>query len=168
MSAGAFTAAYTEYAPMVRTIVYKMTKGDQESDDLIGDTWLRAWAARGNLRGDVKPWLVSIAMNTVRDYWRRGKIRRKHFQDGAEVPDMGMPPADPLTDLMVAEELRRLDLRAVTVLTLRHHDGYSVEETAELMGLREENVKTIAQRAIDKVKSRHYAAAASRKRVKKA
>jgi RNA polymerase sigma-70 factor (ECF subfamily) len=154
MSHEDFTAAHSEYSSMVRTIIYKMTKGDLEADDLIGETWARAWAARASLRGAIKAWLVSIAMNTVRDYWRRGKMQRRYFQDGAEVPDLGMPPVDPLTDLLVAEALDRLDERSVSVLILRHLNGYSIQEVAELMGLREENVKTITQRAIWKVNSR--------------
>ena len=47
--------------------------GRQAADDLLGEVWLRAFAARGGYdpgRADARPWLYGIARNVLRAHWR--------------------------------------------------------------------------------------------------
>jgi RNA polymerase sigma-70 factor (ECF subfamily) len=47
--------------------------GRQAADDLLGEVWVRAFAARGSYdpgRADARPWLYGIARNVLRAYWR--------------------------------------------------------------------------------------------------
>jgi RNA polymerase sigma factor (sigma-70 family) len=47
--------------------------GRQVADDLLGEIWLRAFAARGGYDpsyGDARPWLYGIARNVLRAHWR--------------------------------------------------------------------------------------------------
>jgi RNA polymerase sigma factor (sigma-70 family) len=47
--------------------------GREVADDLLGEVWLRAFAARGGYdpaRADAVPWLYGIARNVLREYWR--------------------------------------------------------------------------------------------------
>jgi RNA polymerase sigma-70 factor (ECF subfamily) len=47
--------------------------GHQVADDLLGEVWLRAFAARGGYDGrhdDARPWLYGIARNVLRGHWR--------------------------------------------------------------------------------------------------
>jgi RNA polymerase sigma factor (sigma-70 family) len=46
--------------------------GRQAADDLLGEVWLRAFAARGGYdltRADARPWLYGIARNVLRAHW---------------------------------------------------------------------------------------------------
>lgn len=47
--------------------------GRQAADDLLGEVWLRAFAARGGYdpaRAPARPWLYGIARNVLRAHWR--------------------------------------------------------------------------------------------------
>jgi RNA polymerase sigma-70 factor, ECF subfamily len=47
--------------------------GREIADDLLGEVWLRAFAARAGYdvaHGDALPWLYGIARNVLREYWR--------------------------------------------------------------------------------------------------
>jgi RNA polymerase sigma-70 factor (ECF subfamily) len=47
--------------------------GREVADDLLGEVWLRAFAARGGYdpaHTDALPWLYGIARNVLREYWR--------------------------------------------------------------------------------------------------
>jgi RNA polymerase sigma-70 factor (ECF subfamily) len=47
--------------------------GYQAADDLLGEVWVRAFAARGGYdpgHADARPWLYGIARNVLRAHWR--------------------------------------------------------------------------------------------------
>jgi RNA polymerase sigma factor (sigma-70 family) len=61
--------------------------GREAAGDLLGEVWLRAFAARGGYdpgRADALPWLYGIARNVLREHWRAG---RDLADPVAEVPD---------------------------------------------------------------------------------
>jgi RNA polymerase sigma factor (sigma-70 family) len=50
--------------------------GRQVADDLLGEVWVRAFAARGGYDpgyADARPWLYGIARNVLRAHWRAGR-----------------------------------------------------------------------------------------------
>ena len=47
--------------------------GYQAADDLLGEVWVRAFAARGGYdlgHADARPWLYGIARSVLRAHWR--------------------------------------------------------------------------------------------------
>ena len=59
------------------------------ADDLLGEVWLRAFAARSGYdpaHADALPWLYGIARNVLREYWRAGLHEAK-----APAPDVVDP-----------------------------------------------------------------------------
>jgi len=47
--------------------------GHQAADDLLGEVWVRAFAARAGFQpgyADARPWLYGIARNVLRAHWR--------------------------------------------------------------------------------------------------
>jgi RNA polymerase sigma factor (sigma-70 family) len=62
--------------------------GQDAAGDLLGEVWLRAFAARGGYdpaRDDALPWLYGIARNVLREHWRAGS--RTGFGPAADVVD---------------------------------------------------------------------------------
>jgi RNA polymerase sigma-70 factor (ECF subfamily) len=60
--------------------------GRQAADDLLGEVWVRAFAARGGYdpgHDDARPWLYGIARNVLRAHWR---ARRDTDQQAAAEP----------------------------------------------------------------------------------
>jgi len=132
--------------------LYRIARGilrsDLEAEDVVQETYIRALAGLERFRGQsaLGTWLVRIAVNEA-----LGRLRRKK-PEAVDVP--AAPVADPET-LMATAESRRMLERAIDdlpvafrcVFMARMVEGLSIEETADLFGLRPETVKTRVHRA---------------------
>src|SRR5262245_25160110 len=69
-------------------LVRILTGGDEESEDLVQDTFVRAYRALTQFRGDstFRTWLHRIAVNVVRSHVARRNTRRER---APMVPDRG-------------------------------------------------------------------------------
>ena len=132
-------------------------KSDAEAEDVVQDTYVRALTGLATFRGDsaLGTWLTRIAINEA-----LGRLRRTHpvvdiADDSPEAPEnTAATTPDPET-MMATQESRAMLEEAIdglpeafrTVFVARMVEGLSVEETAELFGLRPETVKTRVHRA---------------------
>lgn len=139
-------------------------RDDAEAEDAVQDAYLHAFQALGGFRGDasLSTWLTRIARNEA-----LGRLRRRRSTtelDAIEAAQQGQgasilmfPTAlggDP-ESVAARREVRRLLESAIDdlpdvfrpVLVARDVDGMSVEETAEILGIRPETVRTRLHRA---------------------
>jgi RNA polymerase sigma-70 factor (ECF subfamily) len=133
--------------------LYRIARGilrsDLEAEDVVQDTYIRALAGLERFRGQssLGTWLVRIAINEA-----LGRLRKKKPEAIAAPP--AAPAVDPET-LMATAESRVMLERAIddlpdafrSVFVARMVEGLSIEETADLFGLRPETVKTRVHRA---------------------
>lgn len=137
---------------------------DAEAEDVLQESYVRAFAAMDRFRGDARlgTWLTRIVINESRGRLRR---RRRHVNsDQVEATEverariLGFPGGQPVEspDVHAARaEARILIERAVDALPetfrpvfiLRDIQGLSVEQAAEVLGIRPETVKTRLFRA---------------------
>ena len=72
-NANAFSGLLRRHGPAIHA--YLARRGGRDAaDDLLGEVWLRAYAARGKYDQrwpDARPWLYGIARNVLREHWRR-------------------------------------------------------------------------------------------------
>jgi RNA polymerase sigma factor (sigma-70 family) len=72
-NANAFSGLLRRHGPAIHA--YLARRGGRDAaDDLLGEVWLRAYAARGQYDQrwpDARPWLYGIARNVLREHWRR-------------------------------------------------------------------------------------------------
>ncbi len=167
---------------------YRMTGSAADADDLVQDTFMRA-LERPPARPDEpwRPWLVTVAMNLARDVLRRRRRRGYHgpwlpspietgSEDAVPIPAGAENSTEGRYELMESVSYAFLvALEALTpqqraVLLLRDVFDYTVNETADALGLTEGNVKTTlhrarrAMRAYDENRSRPTAQLAARTR----
>ena len=145
-------------------IARSILRDDAEAEDALQEAYIRAFTSLDSFRGEARlgTWLARIVMNEALGRLRRRKptIDFDNFaktQEGsAEI--IRFPAANPDLDpetAMAQREIRALLERAIdalpeafrTVLVARLIEGMSVEETAELIGIRPETVKTRLHRA---------------------
>jgi RNA polymerase sigma-70 factor (ECF subfamily) len=95
-----FTAALAPLRPGLRLHCYRMLGSSHDSDDLVQETLLRAWRARGSLEDParMKPWLYRIATNACLDELGRRSRRVLASDLGPAVPGDTYPPAAPIED----------------------------------------------------------------------
>ena len=60
---------------------------ERDSEDIVGDIFLRALEKRRGIRGDRAAWLFSVARNRIADYHRRRAVEDKASRAAARCPD---------------------------------------------------------------------------------
>jgi RNA polymerase sigma-70 factor (ECF subfamily) len=147
--------------------LYRIARGilrnDSEAEDVVQETYVRAFTHLENFRGDssLATWLARIAMNEA-----LGRLRRQR----AGVEWTSLPPGTleaqiiqfPLSATsvdpeksMAQREIQHVVEHAIDelpdafriVFITRVIEGMNVEETAEILGLKPETVKTRLHRA---------------------
>src|SRR5258708_8557990 len=72
----AFLDARLPYVDVVYQVARHAARDGQEPEDLVQETYLRAFAAFGSFRGgNVRAWLAAICLNAARSQARRRRLR---------------------------------------------------------------------------------------------
>ncbi|MDD9966939.1 MAG: sigma-70 family RNA polymerase sigma factor [Myxococcales bacterium] len=73
----AFRALFERYVPTLLRLGRRHLSGEAQAQELVQHTFMRLHGARRDFdkRSRVHPWLMTIAMNYVRDQWRARKRR---------------------------------------------------------------------------------------------
>jgi RNA polymerase sigma-70 factor (ECF subfamily) len=146
----AFETLFERYrAPIYRT-AYGLTGEPGAAEEIVLDTFARAWQRRSILLPDVSPlpWLHRVALNLC--YSRLGRRRLDSAPIGeaviAEVRDAVAEPAERAE----RRELRQLVREGVAALPPKHQNvvilyylqGLTLQETADRLGVRLGTVKS--------------------------
>lgn len=75
--AAAFRALFDRLGPGLHQMARRHTRSDDEAREIVQGTFLRLHAARNDFRDGarLRPWVTTIAMNLVREHWRRSRRR---------------------------------------------------------------------------------------------
>jgi RNA polymerase sigma-70 factor (ECF subfamily) len=154
--AAAFEVFMRQYQPSVSRYLQTYT-GSRDVDDAVQETFIAAWRGAGGYRGaaSARAWLFTIARHSVHHLVRRRVDEPDDLlsvEQLAEQAGWGALPAsggdDPAWDgelLMLA--LQRLPADEREVLTLRELDGFSGDETAEVLHISVAAMKSRLHRA---------------------
>jgi RNA polymerase sigma-70 factor (TIGR02960 family) len=147
---------------------YRMTGSFDEAEDLVQETFLRAWRKRDSFEGGpgFRAWLYRIATNACLDALRSSRRRPSTVQSFAEVPWLQpypdrlldeLAPSDTQPDaVVVARETIELTYLAViqllpprqrAVLILRDVLDWSAAETAAMLEMSVAAANSALQRA---------------------
>lgn len=130
------------------------TLGDpEEAADALQDAMVSAYRAAGSFRGDaaVTTWLHRVVVNACLDRIRRRNTRPTVPLPEVETEQRVRPPTDAIdaSDLRMAlrDALATLPDEQRAALVLVDVEGYSVQETARLLGVQPGTVKSRCARA---------------------
>jgi RNA polymerase sigma-70 factor, ECF subfamily len=125
------------------------TLGDQEeAADALQDAMISAFRRAGDFRGEsaVTTWLHRIVVNACLDRLRRNKTHAT-----TALPDDACHVGDPTprvdTAIVVERALMRLPVEQRAAVVAVDMQGYSVAETARMLGIPEGTVKSRCSRA---------------------
>jgi RNA polymerase sigma-70 factor, ECF subfamily len=145
-------------------IARSIVRDDAEAEDVLQEAYVRAFTNLEAFRGEARlgTWLARIVMNEALGRLRRrrttGEMESLDAAPTLEARIIPFPHANPQLDpetSMAQREIRALLERAIdalpeafrTVFVARAVEGMSIDETAELLGIRPETVKTRLHRA---------------------
>ncbi|NPA26013.1 MAG: sigma-70 family RNA polymerase sigma factor [Chloroflexi bacterium] len=157
-----FVAVIQEYAPRLYRHLLRLLQDPQDAEDALQETFLKAYQHLGDFRGQARlsTWLYRIATNEA-----LMQLRRKNptiFSLEALQGDDAYPDEILLNQWQIlpeqaalSAEMRQVLERAVqrlspalrVVFLLRDVEGFSTRETAEILGISSDAVKTRLSRA---------------------
>jgi RNA polymerase sigma-70 factor, ECF subfamily len=138
----AFDELVRRYRRRVYNLVRTLTAGDSDAEDLVQDTFVRAYRAIGRFRGDsaFRSWLYRIAINVVHTHMDRRRMRNGalqlpvHDADAVDdLPAQGDVEQTLLRRQVIDRALASLpeDLRVLVVLRDIH--GLKYDEIAKVV-----------------------------------
>jgi RNA polymerase sigma-70 factor (ECF subfamily) len=150
----AFEEIVRAYARLIWASVYGLVRDPAWTEDLVQDTFLRAWESIAELKepGAFRGWLLTIARRLA---WRRAELSgRDDPAPGA--PDRTAPlgAADPEeTRERVQEALARLPERYRIPVTLHFLNGMEYGAISKLTGLANGSLRGLIARGAAKLRS---------------
>ncbi|WP_430335459.1 sigma-70 family RNA polymerase sigma factor [Rhodococcus sp. ACT016] len=169
----AFGELVEQYRRELQVHCYRIVGSFEESEDLVQETFLRAWRKRESFQGrsTFRAWLYRIATNACLDFLDRHP-RQPSPREVARASDPNGPPPDAIRwlqpypdrllepmepdaaavgketiELAFLVAVQHLPPRQRAVLILRDVLGWSAAETAAALGLTIAAVKSALQRA---------------------
>ena len=148
---------FSRYLDPVYRFVYSRVGNREDAEDLTSEVFLKASRQLDSSRSEasVAQWLFTVARTVLADHWRRyyrsGTVLPLDEGRAGNIPDEEAPavPSE-RSEQLVERVLAALPERYRRVLELRFLQGYSIQETAEEIGVTPENVKVIQHRALAK------------------
>lgn len=142
-----FTAVVRAYRPYVAAVVTRMVGRDDDVDDIVQDTFVRALDGLPRLEDPhkVKPYLAAIAVRlTLRRLKRRRALRVFGLSERWHPTMMSTPRATGEHRALLSSVYRVLDgvsAEAQVAWSLRYLEGEKLESVAELIGVSLATVK---------------------------
>lgn len=138
-------------------VALRMLSGDRAgAEDVVQDALVRAHGALGKFRGEsqLSTWFERILIREVYRYLRSPWCRWFGGQSPAELPSASAwPNAEPWLAPRIEAALARLSTHQRAAFVLVHLEGYTVEETSELMGRAPGTIKSHLHRALKRLRS---------------
>lgn len=161
----AFAVLVERFQRKIFRVALAIVRDDMEADTIAQDTFIQAYThlAKFEGRSEFETWLTRIAINRSRDSLRRRRFVSLFSGDGGEEDGMMFEPVDERPDPereIMARQLRvaidraerKLSGQQKVIFRLRHYDDHSLEEIAELLGLRAGTVRAHLFRAVHKIR----------------
>src|SRR5215218_2977714 len=148
----AFKMLVEEHSGLVYRVALRIL-GVEDAKDASQEVWIRVWRNIKNFRGDsaFSTWLYRITVNTCLSVRRKETRRKEREYGGEEMPFLPEPrgdDTDPEAAALGAEQreeiqtaLGRVRAEHRAALALRHMEGLSYAEIAEILDVPEGTAK---------------------------
>ena len=165
----AFRVLVERHSRSIYRLVYRMTGNPHDAEELVQDTFLRAYKAleRFELRSNFATWLHRIAVNRTLDFLSSRKMKgalqvseEPEFEEQQTVQLRTSAPGP--ERLLLSAELQSKISQAMALLTpvervaftMRHMEGRSMQEICQALNIRTNAAKNSVFRAVHKLRQR--------------
>ncbi len=167
----AFRVLVERHSRSIYRVVYRMTGNQQDSEELVQETFLRAYKSleRFEARSNFGTWLYRIAVNRALDFLSSKKVQMQnkdayHIADNPdpdESREVQVPSSSPGPDrVYLSGEIKKRVAQAMALLTpaervaftMRHMEGQSIEEISLALNLKAGAAKNCVFRAVQKLR----------------
>ena len=163
----AFHRLVDQFQPEIYRMIFYRTRSQMDAEDLTQDVMLKAYKNIGRLKTPevFRSWLYRIAVNRVRDYYRKKQLKslfsftsmdEASFHETAEMAvapeaEGGISKKDFWRQ--IEQMLINLSKMEKEVFLLRFFDQLTIKEMSAALNKNESTIKTHLYRALRKVKT---------------
>lgn len=149
---------YRRYSSLVYTVALRSLGDTTEAEDVLQQVFIAAWQGRARYkpeRASVATWLMGIARNKIVDaHASRGRQRRIQTQVATNTSVADSQPVDVAQQLVMAEEIARLEKVPQQVLRLAFYEDLTHTQIAERLQMPPGTVKSHIRRSLIKLRNR--------------
>ena len=154
----AFSEVVRTYSEPLYWQIRRLVERHDDADDVLQNTFLKAWQSIENFRGDAKlsTWLYKIALNESITFLNRERKRNNLSLDEEETHLANMIEADEWIDGdELAKELRKaiatLPEKQRMVFNMKYYDDMKYEQMSEILGTSVGALKASYHLAVKKI-----------------
>lgn len=154
----AFRVLVEQHSRGVFRLAYRMTSSETDAEDLVQETFLKAWKqiARFDGRASFSTWLYRICTNCSIDHLRSSKRKREEFDEQDTAPSSDPSPERIAMSTQIGERLEpalaQLSEMERAAFVLRHYEGLGIEQISETLGVQPGAAKHSVFRAVQKLR----------------
>ena len=148
-----FRRCFDEYSRIVYSVAFTMMKNTADSNDVMQEVFLKFYQNMDKLTEEahVRPWLITVTMNTCRNELRSGgfsrTVRRDNLDEASYDEDFG-EKSDLFYAVMELPEKERVPIH------LFYYEGCSTSEIAKFLNMKESTVRVRIMRGREKLKKK--------------
>lgn len=152
--AEAYAVLVKRYQRPIFNLMLRMTYSDEDARDLTQDTFIRAYEKLEQFKASRSffPWLYTIGMNLARDFQRKAKVSRNAqealIREQDPLPVSGGNPHGDVEAKKVGRLLEKLPEDYREALMLRFHEGLSMNELSDALGISVSGAKMRVSRGL--------------------
>ncbi len=162
----AFRVLVDAHSRSIFNLAYRMTGNQQDADEVVQETFLRAYKNLDRFEGKSKfsTWVYRIAVNRCLDMLEKKKINGDYTisddpdpeENTVQVASTDAGPERQLlsreTNEKIATAMKLLTPTERIAFTLRHMEGQSIEEISKTLKVKENAAKNTIFRAVKKLR----------------
>ena len=156
----AFSEVVSAYSEKLYWQIRKMVLGHEDANDMLQNTFLKAWSNLDSFRGDARlsTWMHKIAFNECITFLNRQRAQNNVPLDDTDVYLMQTLKADDYfdgneIDLKLQEAILRLPEKQRLVFNLKYKDEMKYEEMSEVLGTSVGALKASYHHAVKKIET---------------
>lgn len=157
MEGDALRLLYEQYRQELFLYLYALCKNASLAEDLVQETFIKAFLSLSSGHPNLKAWLYLVARNLYFNQ-RQKDIRVLHLEDLQKDPSEGATPLDKLLQnersVLLYQALSSLEDRRREILLLQYFSGLSQKEIAAILHLTPEYVRVLAYRGKKELKQK--------------
>ncbi|WP_295120480.1 sigma-70 family RNA polymerase sigma factor [uncultured Chitinophaga sp.] len=150
----AFRELFRIYTPILRPLIYKLTKTEYSIEDILQDVFFKIWMSRGQLPDIENPrsWILKITFHDCFGYLRKNAVRNRAV--GTETSETYTEQTVELREMarLVNEAIELLPPQAKKVYLLSRTEGRKLADIADELQLSLQTVKNTLSRALKSIR----------------
>lgn len=156
----AFGRLLEQYHTIAFRTVMRLTDDAWIAEDVVQEVFLKVWLKRTTLTdiAQFRPWLVTITTHAIYDMLRKRSAEKNHLsgwlQELLPINQSAVQAGEESTyEELLRDAMSRLSPKQLQAFSLIKKEGYSREETARLMKISPETVKTHLEQAMRTIRA---------------